>query len=189
MVFTQEGYSTSIGILSHWGFETLTLACARLSDSPRAFFAFLITERLSTTISEPGTGYPDPKMPTLRLLAYWQYKSKSMELVKMASRWQSWVFGDRFQKIRFDERPLRRKMNCSVFVSITFNKYYLKIINIISTININNNKYIKSLLRYRGTELVHFTATSHSRMAIFFACQKVILFKVITTLQIYCNAA
>ena len=24
--------------------------------SPRAFFAFLITERLSTTISEPGTG-------------------------------------------------------------------------------------------------------------------------------------
>ena len=59
------------------------LACARLSDSirsenllkvklrrarlgkgggsglpsPRAFFAFLITERLSTTISEPGTGY------------------------------------------------------------------------------------------------------------------------------------
>ena len=26
--------------------------------SPRAFFAFLITERLSTTISEPGTGYP-----------------------------------------------------------------------------------------------------------------------------------
>ena len=25
--------------------------------SPRAFFAFLITERLSTTISEPGTGY------------------------------------------------------------------------------------------------------------------------------------
>ena len=56
-----------------------SLACARLSDSirrarlgkggggggknaalslssPRAFFAFLITERLSTTISEPGTG-------------------------------------------------------------------------------------------------------------------------------------
>ena len=51
------------------------LACARLSDSIRsgnvlkaklrrarlgkgggAFFAFLITERLSTTISEPGTG-------------------------------------------------------------------------------------------------------------------------------------
>ena len=26
-------------------------------SSPRAFFAFLITERLSTTISEPGTGY------------------------------------------------------------------------------------------------------------------------------------
>ena len=26
--------------------------------SPRVFFAFLITERLSTTISEPGTGYP-----------------------------------------------------------------------------------------------------------------------------------
>ena len=25
--------------------------------SPRAFFAFLFTERLSTTISEPGTGY------------------------------------------------------------------------------------------------------------------------------------
>ena len=25
--------------------------------SPRAFFAFLTTERLSTTISEPGTGY------------------------------------------------------------------------------------------------------------------------------------
>ena len=25
--------------------------------SPSAFFAFLITERLSTTISEPGTGY------------------------------------------------------------------------------------------------------------------------------------
>ena len=25
--------------------------------SPRAFFAFLITERLSTTVSEPGTGY------------------------------------------------------------------------------------------------------------------------------------
>ena len=25
--------------------------------SPRAFFAFLITERLSTTISEPGTDY------------------------------------------------------------------------------------------------------------------------------------
>ena len=25
-------------------------------SSPRAFFAFLITERLSTTISEPGTG-------------------------------------------------------------------------------------------------------------------------------------
>ena len=25
--------------------------------SPRAFFAFLISERLSTTISEPGTGY------------------------------------------------------------------------------------------------------------------------------------
>ena len=25
--------------------------------SSRAFFAFLITERLSTTISEPGTGY------------------------------------------------------------------------------------------------------------------------------------
>ena len=34
------------------------IACARLSDSssPSAFFAFLITERLSTTISEPGTG-------------------------------------------------------------------------------------------------------------------------------------
>ena len=27
--------------------------------SPRAFFAFLFTERLFTTISEPGTGYPD----------------------------------------------------------------------------------------------------------------------------------
>ena len=27
--------------------------------SLRAFFAFLITERLSTTISEPGTGYED----------------------------------------------------------------------------------------------------------------------------------
>ena len=27
--------------------------------SPRAFFAFLITERLSTTISEPATGYFD----------------------------------------------------------------------------------------------------------------------------------
>ena len=26
-------------------------------SSPRAFFAFLLTERLSTTISEPGTGY------------------------------------------------------------------------------------------------------------------------------------
>ena len=26
-------------------------------SSPRAFFAFLFTERLSTTISEPGTGY------------------------------------------------------------------------------------------------------------------------------------
>ena len=26
-------------------------------SSPRAFFAFLITERLSTTISESGTGY------------------------------------------------------------------------------------------------------------------------------------
>ena len=26
--------------------------------SPRAFFAFLFTERLFTTISEPGTGYP-----------------------------------------------------------------------------------------------------------------------------------
>ena len=25
--------------------------------SPRTFFAFLITERLTTTISEPGTGY------------------------------------------------------------------------------------------------------------------------------------
>ena len=25
--------------------------------SPRAFFAFLFTERLFTTISEPGTGY------------------------------------------------------------------------------------------------------------------------------------
>ena len=82
-----------------------------------------------------------------------------MELVKMASWWQSWVFGDRFQKIRFDERLLRRKMNCSVFVSITFNKYYLKIINIISTINISNNKYMKSLLKYRGTEPIHFTAT------------------------------
>ena len=33
-------------------------ASAALSlPSPRAFFAFLITERLSTTISEPGTGY------------------------------------------------------------------------------------------------------------------------------------
>ena len=35
----------------------LSTGSAALSlPSPRAFFAFLITERLSTTISEPGTG-------------------------------------------------------------------------------------------------------------------------------------
>ena len=38
--------------------KTMRTGSAALSlPSPRAFFAFLITERLSTTISEPGTGY------------------------------------------------------------------------------------------------------------------------------------
>ena len=106
---------------------------------------------------------------------------------------KSWVFGDRFQKIHFDERPLRRKNdpllnthgyvwtggkkkrsklqeklyyfrekrlktkntnraleNCSVFVSKTFNKYFIQMINISSIINITINKYIRSLLKYRG---------------------------------------
>ena len=34
-----------------------TGAAALSLPSPHAFYAFLITERLSTTISEPGTGY------------------------------------------------------------------------------------------------------------------------------------
>ena len=34
--------------------------------SPRAFFAFLFTERLFTTISEPGTGYGRPGVPSRR---------------------------------------------------------------------------------------------------------------------------
>ena len=43
------------------------LACARLSDSSRAFFSFLFTERLFTTISEPGTGYYSPERKTFSL--------------------------------------------------------------------------------------------------------------------------
>ena len=40
------------------GCKVLNLVCERIArlSSPRAFFAFLITERLFTTISEPGTG-------------------------------------------------------------------------------------------------------------------------------------
>ena len=34
--------------------------------SPRAFFAFLFTERLFTTISEPGTGYHHVIKPVLQ---------------------------------------------------------------------------------------------------------------------------
>ena len=38
----------------------MRIGSAALSlPSPRAFFAFLFTERLFTPISEPGTGYPD----------------------------------------------------------------------------------------------------------------------------------
>ena len=123
---------------------------------------------------------PDPKL-TVQIKIYGTCQN-GVDVAKLGFWWP------------FSEDTLRRKASpekndCSVFVSITFNKYYLKIINIISTININNNKYIKSLLKYRGTELVHFIATSHSRMANFFSCQKVIPFTVITTLQIYCIAA
>ena len=43
-------------------FKKMRTGSASLSlPSPRAFFAFLITERLSTTISEPGTGYFAPR--------------------------------------------------------------------------------------------------------------------------------
>ena len=37
--------------------KTRTGSAALSLPSPRPFFAFLITERLFTTISEPGTGY------------------------------------------------------------------------------------------------------------------------------------
>ena len=44
---TQAGFQRSCVVVGMY------IACL---PSPRSFFAFLITERLSTTISEPGTG-------------------------------------------------------------------------------------------------------------------------------------
>jgi len=54
-------------------------------------------------------------------------------------------------KKRLKTKNINRALeNFSVSVSKTFNKYSLQIINIISIINTNINKYIRSLLKYRG---------------------------------------
>ena len=55
-----------------------------------------------------------------------------------------------FQAKTVEEKQYKSLCRISVFVSKTFNKYYLQIINIISIINININKYIRGLSKHRG---------------------------------------
>ena len=52
------------------------MAAGEISPQPRAFFAFLFTERLSTTISEPGTGYTDGDL----LFTSSEYNSSSIKI-------------------------------------------------------------------------------------------------------------
>ena len=73
---------------------TLGLACARLSDSIRSgnllkvklrrARAFLSTERLSTTISEPGTGYS--RIGYINQSGWVSFFRKLISWLKMLSR-------------------------------------------------------------------------------------------------------
>lgn len=52
-----------------------------------------------------------------------------------------------FQAKTVEEKQYKSLCRVSVFVSKTFNKYYLQIIHITSIINITINKYIRNLLK------------------------------------------
>ena len=57
IVTIDQSEGISAADISEQAVKKMLSGSAALSlPSPRAFFAFLITERLSTTISEPGTG-------------------------------------------------------------------------------------------------------------------------------------
>ena len=61
--------------------------------SSRAFFSFLITERLSTTISEPGTGY---QIACMREMAFQQILDLGIEVFSLSMTDLAMVWPARF---------------------------------------------------------------------------------------------